>query len=373
MNYPTTSNLLRRTAIAITAVATSLVGAPALSATLTLGGASAGENCAYSGMTVDPSGNITVSCTALATGGQIGSTPPPPPPPTNPAGTFAVSAPASLPAGSTSSAFTITRTGGTTGVVNAVFSVSGTACTNAANINLYFGDGSAASIPAQVPLTISTSGGTCTITLNSVSAGALGTPTIATITVGTTTPTSNPPTGTITPPPGCPTPPLDTVADSLPASPGAHLVNDISGSYIMKSGVVYALKLPALPSGIAEGAVQLSYSAVSAKDPSVYEISVSKCPGIIDPAGTQGPSPQPALPGQPYSACYFVTNNGFSPSQPWFGKPSVYYGDKPALVAGNQCWAGESEGTWYANVRLTYTTCNFGSCGEMIQWQSISP
>lgn len=85
----------------------------------------------------------------------------------------------------------------------------------------------------------------------------------------------------------------------------------------------------------------------------VTEFYVSRCRGVIDPSGVP----------QCYYRNVFVNNNAIT----IYRAPVMGWTDQATLgVQG--CWAPESEGPWYANVRWTYASCPFASCGFSMQW-----
>jgi hypothetical protein len=139
----------------------------------------------------------------------------------------------------------------------------------------------------------------------------------------------------------------------------------VNGYWIEPSGVVTAVALPKLPAGTAQGSVQLTYGSRSPLDPAMYEIAISKCPGVIDPTGVGTNSG---------AACYFGSNIAANQVLPWYGKNSVT-GTLSQLAASGNCVADESQGPWYANIRYTYTGCLAGpdKCGQQIQWNAAGP
>ena len=168
------------------------------------------------------------------------------------------------------------------------------------------------------------------------------------------------------PPPavaGCPTGANGTVMAAFPGTSGTHVSNDgsPSGYWLQPTGVITAMQLPSLPSGYASGSVQMTYGSHTPGGTTLYEISISRCPGIIDTTGA-------STGAGPY--CYFGSSNPTSLSIVWFARNSSTYGALGTLPAKGYCVADETQGPWYANLRYTYSTCAYGpgNCGEQLQW-----
>ena len=87
----------------------------------------------------------------------------------------------------------------------------------------------------------------------------------------------------------------------------------------------------------------------------VTEFYVSRCRGVIDPNGVP----------QCYFRSTFVNNNTIT-----IYRSAVNGWTDQATLGAQGCWAPESEGPWYANVRWTYASCPFASCGFSMQWTS---
>jgi len=154
-----------------------------------------------------------------------------------------------------------------------------------------------------------------------------------------------------------------------------------NGFWIEPTGVITAVALPTLPSGTAAGVLSLTYGVFSAQDPQNYEIQISKCPGVIDPnvpvggsgSGTQNLGGQ-TVPGY----CYYTSTNPNLVALGWYARPSTSpVRSLSQLALGGNCVADESQqGTWYANIRYTYTSCTqagTNKCGEQIQWNNNGP
>jgi hypothetical protein len=150
---------------------------------------------------------------------------------------------------------------------------------------------------------------------------------------------------------------------AFPSTSGAHVTNDgtPNGYWLQPTGVITAMQLPSLTAGYASGSVQMTYGSRTPAGTAMYEISISRCPGLIDPTGT-------STGAGPY--CYFGSSNPTSLSLVWFARSSSTYGALGTLAAKGYCVADETQGPWYANLRYTYSTCAYGpgNCGEQIQW-----
>lgn len=108
-----------------------------------------------------------------------------------------------------------------------------------------------------------------------------------------------------------------------------------------------------IPTDGAQHYIALTQGQGSQSPTTVTEMSISKCPGVIQPQA---------------NGCYFTSpfNN--------FGKITAYIRATPWIsgqsdIGGDGCWAPTSEGTWYVNVKWTYPRgCPFGACGFSMQW-----
>jgi len=149
------TTLLRRTAVALGAIAATTVIGQATAQSITLSGAT-GNTCTYSAMTVNPSGNFTVTCTSSSS-----------------PGVFSLTAPTSLAISSTSTSgqVRINRSGGSTGAAEVGFTLSGTNNCTSADSSVSFADGDL----AFKTITINTGGspGTCIVRMESPSVGSL--------------------------------------------------------------------------------------------------------------------------------------------------------------------------------------------------------
>lgn len=363
----TPKSLLRRTAVALAAAAALLISIPASAANVTFSGASAGETCAYASMSVDPAGNVVVSCSAQATGGLIGSggTPPPPPPPATGPDTFTLSAPVSTVATNGTFTAVITRTGvHSTTDVGLNIAVIGACSSTAAAVG---GGGSIVAHPTDngpfsIPVVAGATGGTCTILFNvGYGGGVPGGSTQLNITVGASTTPVSTPTGTNPGPvAGCPAPDASMTSYVFPATPGQRVDNNGFSFFVLPPNAVGTLPLPKTLSGQSGGQVQLTYGTYTASTQTLVEISISKCPGVIDNTGGSLTGSNPA--------CYFSSFTAADAQVDWVAK--LING---ATVSASKCMALESNGTFYANIRYTYTTsgCTYGGgngCGEQIQW-----
>ncbi len=130
-----------------------------------------------------------------------------------------------------------------------------------------------------------------------------------------------------------------------------------ASSVNLPSGTVGSFAIPILPSGHTAGLMQITESSQSPNGAVTIELDISRCKGQIS---------------QNDGACYYrsqITNfNNLtwaaSPMATLAGLPTSYY-DLFGI-----CAAYQSSGTWYANVRWTYSACNAGTnnCGFTVTW-----
>lgn len=331
-------SLLRRTFAALAAAAVLGTASDAhAQGKVKLTGASGKDECAYSSMSITPDGSVTVQCSGT-------TTPPPPPPP--PATETYVMSTASINASPyTVVEFAVTRSGpqGTTfGAITVNFTYSGAGCAITGTYLVAFAAGQMSS-PIQAPVS---AGGTCAATLVApASPAALGTPSTTTITVGTGT---NPP-----PPPvssNCPTgfaTPENMISASL-----LGLGNPLIA--MQKSGQLLSIPLPNMQ-GLKSGQITFGETSTAATpQPVTLEISINKCPGLIDT------SP---------SSCNLRSTMSTYNSITWFAKPYSIITDAPSADRNGYCWGGDPD-KYYVNARWTYQYCPFSApvCGFAVQY-----
>lgn len=111
---------------------------------------------------------------------------------------------------------------------------------------------------------------------------------------------------------------------------------------------------PLLPVNNHTGQINLAEGTSVPRSPLLTELTVSKCRGFVGP-----------VPANP--ACYTTSQISSYNNLPFFGK--AFQGVTSAATAQlyGYCWAPESEGPWYVNVRYTYTNCQYGTCGFVVQ------
>ena len=88
----------------------------------------------------------------------------------------------------------------------------------------------------------------------------------------------------------------------------------------------------------------------------ITEISVSKCPGVIDTSVPQ---------------CYLRGTDRNNNQLPIYTAARRSPGRSQATLGGRGCWAGDPGVQYYVNIRWTYGTCPFtssGGCGFSEQW-----
>lgn len=124
----------------------------------------------------------------------------------------------------------------------------------------------------------------------------------------------------------------------------------------LSSGTIASFPIPAPNTSKVSVKMTQGQQQMSPGD-GISEMSISKCPGVID---TTNPN------------CYSVTSNGnnFTVSKDAYTR-AVYSFNSQAALAGRGCWAPASEGQWYVNVRWTYANSCFGqACGYSMQWRT---
>ncbi|MEO7742707.1 MAG: hypothetical protein ABIR98_07215, partial [Usitatibacter sp.] len=265
------------------------------------------------------------------------------PPPTNAAAETFVMSTASISAQANSVAnFAVQRSGGSGaafGPTTVQFSYSGSGCAITGTYPVAFAAGQMSS-PIGTPLAGS---GTCAATLVAPpSPGVLGSPSSTVITL---------PGGGSTPPPGCPAAPQDMLSATF-AGLGNPLLQ------MQRSGQVVQIPLPSMTSS---GQVTFGESAGGAYTPQpvTLEVSINKCPGVIDTDYT--------------NRCNIRSTNGNYNSITWLAK--TYQGrggniDSTTANANGLCWGGDTGSQYYINARWSYSSCAFGAqvCGFAIQY-----
>jgi hypothetical protein len=322
----------RRTAALIAAAASLLIShnASALSVTLTN---TTGSSCTYSGMSVDPTGNVQVTCTAA------GGTGP---------GTLSITAPLTMTVGVGGSA-TVTRSGGNTLAATVVVASSTPSICTVSSAPLTFPDGGVTSftVPVATP-----AAGTCTLTLSQATIAAISTGT-ANITVAAATTTPPPP----PPPSGCATAPSDMLSAQF-------LDLGVWWAQLNKSQQVVSIPLTRVLTYSKQAVFGENAGAAYTPQPVTLEITISKCPGFID---VDAAHPSATHPNG--NACNLKSPNGTYNSITWFGKPYGGITTVSQFNAYGYCYAPESDGQYYLNARWTFSSCPLGQqvCGFAIQ------
>jgi hypothetical protein len=162
---------------------------------------------------------------------------------------------------------------------------------------------------------------------------------------------------------GCPTnyvPPSSMITAKLGGLGNPLLQRQLSGQ---------TLSIPLPVTGFNSGVVQFGESAGGAYTPQpvTLEISINKCPGLVEPSSMQSTSGL---------YCNMTGTNGNYNAISWFAKA---YGPVVNMVSAQtytpgMCWAASEEGKHYINTRWTYSHCAFGAstCGFAIQ-QNLGP
>lgn len=329
-----TPNLLRRTAVALAAAAGLAVSLPVLAQSNALKKSTGETICTYSQLAVTPTGGIMVTCDSTTTS--------PPPVVTNPPeGTFTISGPSSLGPNSAAN-FTLTRNNGSSGQAFLPWTVTG-GCAPASG-SMQFNSGG--SIAGNISISTPSTNATCVVALGTPSIGVLGSPSSITVSVGggSTSTTLPPPTTQ----PGCPTPPSDVLDFELKLS-GADILR-------MGSGRIAAAVLPKISDTRSSGSGKVIFGeSTIAPRAATVEVSITKCRGVIDTNG---------------GTCYLRSTSVSFMKQEWIER--ALWGDSTDAVVASYgvCKAYQTDGTFYVNVRYTYSpeNCQWGECGLVNQW-----
>jgi hypothetical protein len=372
-----THNFLRRTAAALAAVAgftlISTLDAQAAAGTVSL---STGASCAYSGIALGPDGGLTVTCS--------GTTVTPPPAGPTLAGTFTIYGSDTLDGTKNEYLwYSVARSGSSTDGGGAVALTATGGCTLSPSSVTFAdksGDGSyqVFGVVAPKDSTGKIYPTTCVVSITqqtpALSLGNASGKSISVTGPGTVpgSPIGGP---TTTPPAGCPAIPSDAI--NL-ANSTATNINYGGNSFVyMKSGIIGYTPLPAplssymaFPGQYGSAKVQIMQTSASPRDGS-YEISIGRCPGVIDSSGSGSSA------GNTGGTCYRS-----SPTMPaivslsWFEAPgSSTAGTDAQANAWAMCEAYASKGPWYVNVRYNYTSCAYGTCDYVLNWNwdSVMP
>jgi len=329
--------LLRRTAVALGAIAALTVTseANAQAGTITL---TNGSSCQYTSMTVNPTGAVDVTCDT--------GTPPP-----AGAGTFSIIGNVSsigTGVADSGTAFQVRRVGGSSGEVIVNYTASGQ-CTDAGPGVLTFASGSALSQSVHVA---TSTAGLCTVDIVVQSPGLTGAAATLTKTIAVSAPVA-----------GCPV--NDTGILNLPSS-GSN-----SGTKLLASGTIASYRLP--PTSSNSGQFKLSGTTTSFPvGPWWYEISISKCKGVINEVLT-GPG------------CYDQSSNVNLFAKVWMRATSTKYPSQTAMDTAHICYTPGATYTnssgvvvpgtqdYFINIRYTYAGCTSGSmCGWVPQWTKFT-
>ena len=245
-------------------------------------------------------------------------------------GSFAFSAATAIGPPNDNAQVVIARTGGSYGAYDLYYSLIGSGCRRSETVGpVRFADGDSAPRTLDIPLA---GNGVCSAILVTPS-GMIGNQRAVEITVVPVVA-------------GCPSPQTDVVLATLGGKGNPLLQRQ-------RSGQVVFMELPATSPGRSSGQVTFGESAGGAYTPQpvTIEISISKCPGVIE-SDTGA------------NFCNLRSTSGAYNSIVWLSK----------AVAGIDvrlngfCWAGDSQ-QYYVNARWTYASCAFGvaTCGFAIQ------
>lgn len=257
--------------------------------------------------------------------------PPPPPPPATAKFSFtgnAISAP------NGTGDVSVQRTGSSAGAFDVNYAFSGSACaTGTEGGAVHFGEGDTGTKGISVKMAAS---GQCDVVLVSTNPAAdLVSPRTATVTV-------------VPPVAGCPAP-TNVVTNTLTGVGNPLIQRQGSGQTVF-------ISLPPTPQGHASGTIAFSESAGSAftPQPVTLEVSINKCPGIVDTDTT--------------NACNLRSTNGSINSITFLTQPVQGF-DRTTANQRGYCWAADG-GQYYINAKWTYPACPSGVdvCGFAIQY-----
>lgn len=256
-------------------------------------------------------------------------------PPPSPAGKFSFVSDNVVAAPNAVAQAFIQRTGGSIGAFDVNYTYQGPGCEgNGNSVPVRFGDGDAAAKRVTVQMRAS---GECNLFLIPPSApAALAAPFGVTVTV-------------VPAVPGC----------AVPSNVVTNAITGVGNPLLQRqaSGRTVFMPLPSTSPGRASGAVIFSESAGGAYTPQpvTLEISIGKCPGIID-ANVAG------------NFCNLRSTNGTYNSITFLSRAYQNINAGNAAQSG-YCWAGDG-GQYYVNARWTYASCPSGVeiCGFAIQF-----
>lgn len=148
----------------------------------------------------------------------------------------------------------------------------------------------------------------------------------------------------------CPAPPGDLVTVVLPDGYGHPT------AVRLYSGQTATIPLPAVPdSHVSEQIVWSESPSVESPQPVTLEISIGRCPGVVDTDTT--------------NYCNLASTNGHYNAITYLARAYLTLDDAASAAAYGYCWAPAEDGPWYANMRWTYVGCAYGgaTCGFMAQ------
>lgn len=259
--------------------------------------------------------------------------------------------------------FVITRSGGSTGAATVTFDRAGGCGPGPlTGDSVAFADGQ---LTANAAINTPNNDATCTVTLKTASAGTVGSPAMAYVLVGAGAGVP----GTPPPPPpaagGCPTPPADAYVNI----PIRLYGNDLP---YMKSGQIGYTTLPTFASmGGAAGSAQVRTGITTGSANGTVEISINKCPGVIDTTGAYNGG---ATGGKCYKS---VPTDGSLHWQTWFEVPGANPAATDSLATSQGiCEAYASKGPWYVNIRYNFDVPAYPAQANNLlqyQWDAYTP
>jgi hypothetical protein len=299
-------------------------------------------------MSVAPNGAITVTCSSdiVPTGGTT-SPPPsnPAPPPTTTNGLtvgFSLSTTGGTLATGQTGQVSVTRRG-EAGAYPVPYVVTGDACATPGSYSVNFANGDLTPKPITQAVFNST-GSTCVVALES---GLREGTTVATFTRASST--SNPPPSGA--PAGCPAIPSNAQSETFGVkSTHNRWKGDPTG------GRVIIAQMPTWSDNTVPSMISMNSPFVATPASGTVRYSISKCPGEIKTDYAD--------------VCNQATDVTMWTSY-WLPRPMGSMNSKSSANASGYCWAPESEGPWYLNIRYEFNgQCGDGtsSCGMMWQY-----
>jgi hypothetical protein len=235
---------------------------------------------------------------------------------------------------------------GNTDAVGLYYNITGAPnCTNETNSQVNWAAGESGRKEIQVAA-FGTAGAACQITLGGTNAtpGTLRTAPITLMADNSTGPTATA---------GCPTgfvEPSNLLAGTI----------GVAGPifpFVAPTDRVITIPLPSVDAAKQFGTWMLA-AGVDVGTPATMttQASISRCRGYLDPDAT--------------NFCNLTSTSTSAISNTWYPRAGGSVVDAASAHAAGACWAPDSQGPWYLNVKMSYSTCmlSSGSCGMELTW-----